>query len=174
MKKEEKQKLIESLKDDLKGATGIYFIDFTGLSAGDLRILRTEMRKKDVKIKVVKNIVARFALQELELNNLFSFLKGPTALLYVNKDPLIPSRIISAFSKEKEVKIKGGFVEGRMLAEDDIKRLAFIPSREELLGRLLLLLSSPIQRLHNTLSAPIQSFITVINQLRRKEEGGNS
>ena len=173
MKKEEKQKLVESLKDDLKGSTGIYFIDFTGLSAGDFRILRTETRKKDVKIKVVKNIVARFALQELELNNLFSFLEGPTVLLYVDKDPLIPSRIIAAFSKEKEVKIKGGLVEGRILSEDDIKRLAFIPSREELLGNLLLLLSSPLQRLHNTLSAPIQSFIMVINQLRRKDEGEN-
>lgn len=165
MKKEEKQKLVEVLTEDLKRATGIYFIDFTGLSAGNLRTLRTAMRKEDVKIKVVKNMVARFALKGLDLNNLLSFLEGPTALLYVDKDSIVPAKILNTFSKEKKIKIKGGLVEGRRLAEGDIKRLALIPSREELLGNLLSLLSGPLHRLHNTLSAPLQSFAMVINQV---------
>ncbi|MEA3431250.1 MAG: 50S ribosomal protein L10, partial [candidate division WOR-3 bacterium] len=77
MKKEGKQKLIETLKKELESATGIYFLDFTGLSAQEMSKLRTAMRNEHVKIKVVKNIVARFILENLKLNNLLCFLDGP-------------------------------------------------------------------------------------------------
>ncbi len=172
MKKEEKQKLVEGLEKDLKDATGIYFIDFTGLNAQRFRELRITMRKEDVKVKVVKNIVAKMAIEKLNLEDLLPLIDGPTALLYSCKDPIIPSKLIKEFNKENEFKVRGGFVEGNILLEDKIKDLALIPSRDELMQNLMFILTNAIQRLHHTISNPIQRFVMVIDQLSQRGERG--
>ncbi len=169
MKKEEKQKLVEILGKELESATGIYFLDFTGLSAQDTRRLRTAMRKANIKVKVVKNIVAKFALEKLELNNLLCFLDGPTAISYAYDNPILPSKVINEFSKEKEVIIKGGFIEGNLFSPEEIKELALLPTREVLLQKVAFILSNPFYRLRDTLCSPLQCLEGALNQISRNK-----
>ncbi|OYD14456.1 50S ribosomal protein L10 [candidate division WOR-3 bacterium JGI_Cruoil_03_44_89] len=168
MKKEEKQRLIEILGKELESATGIYFLDFTGLSAQDMRSLRTAMRKGNIKIRVVKNIVAKFALEKLKLNNLLCFLDGPTAISYVYENPILPSKVINDFSKEKEIRVKGGFIEGSLISSEEIKELALLPNREVLLQKLLFSLSNSLYTLLNTLRSPLQGFVGVLDQISKR------
>ncbi|MCK4330830.1 50S ribosomal protein L10 [candidate division WOR-3 bacterium] len=169
MKKEEKQRNVEILMGELKDATGIYLVDFTGLNAQEFRKLRSMMRSQNIKIKVIKNIIARMTLERLNLKNLLKFLEGPTAVSYSYEDPILPSKILKDFSKEKEVVIKGGIVDGSFFSSEEIKELAIIPSREVLLQRLLFALSNPLQRLRNTLCYPIQNITGVLTQLSKKQ-----
>lgn len=168
MKKEEKQRLVEILGKELESATGIYFLDFTGLSAQDMRSLRTAMRKGNIKIRVVKNIVAKFALEKLKLNNLLCFLDGPTAISYAYENPILPSKVINDFSKEKEIRVKGGFIEGSLLSSEEIKELALLPTREVLLQKLLFSLSNSLHTLLNTLRSPLQGFVGVLDQISKR------
>ena len=169
MKKEEKQRNVEILTGELKDATGIYLVDFTGLNAQEFRKLRSMMRSQNINIKVIKNIIARMTLERLNLENLLKFLEGPTAVSYSYEDPILPSKILKDFSKEKEVVIKGGIVDGSFFSSEEIKELAIIPSREVLLQRLLFALSNPLQRLRNALCYPIQNITGVLTQLSKKQ-----
>jgi len=167
MKKEGKQKLIETLKKELESATGIYFLDFTGLSAQEMSKLRTAMRNEHVKIKVVKNIVAKFTLENLKLNNLLCFLDGPTAISYVYENPIIPSKIIKDFKKEKVIRVKGGFIEGNLCSPEEIQKLALLPTRDVLLQKLLFSLLNPLYGLQNTLHSPLQGLAVAFNQISK-------
>lgn len=167
MKKEGKQKLIETLKKELESATGIYFLDFTGLSAQETSKLRTAMRNEHVKIKVVKNIVAKFTLENLKLNNLLCFLDGPTAISYVYENPIIPSKIIKDFEKEKVIRVKGGFIEGNLCSPEEIQELALLPTRDVLLQKLLFSLLNPLYRLQNTLCSPLQGLAVAFSQISK-------
>ncbi len=170
MKKEEKQKRADILTDELENATGIYFLDFTGISAQDFRKLRTLMRNQNVKIKVVKNIIAKMTVEKLKLENLLGLLEGPTAISYSYEDPIIPSKIIADFRKDKEIKVKGGLVEGDILSSDQIIKLAKISSKEELIQQLLFALSNPLQRMHASLRSPIEGLAFVLNQVSQKQK----
>jgi large subunit ribosomal protein L10 len=169
MKKDEKQNLVKILGKELENATGIYFLDFTGLSAQEMRRLRTAMRKENIKIKVVKNIVAKLALEKLKLNELLCFLNGPTAISYAYENPIHPSKVINDFSKEKEIIVKGSFIEGNLFSSEDIKELALLPNRGVLLQKLLFVLSSPFYRLQDILCSPLQGLAGALEQISRNK-----
>lgn len=169
MKKEEKQEHVDVLTDELKDATGIYFLDFTGVNAQEFRKLRTLMRDQNIKIKVVKNIIAKMAMERLKFENPFDLLVGPTAISYSYENPIVPSKIMDDFSKEKEIIIKGGIIEGNLFSPEQIHQLAVIPSRDVLMQKLLLNLVNPLQRLRNVLCCPIQNFTGLINQISQKQ-----
>jgi len=170
MRKEEKQKLIKTLAKELENATGIYFLDFTGLSAQEVRKLRTAMRNENIKIRVVKNIVAKFALENLKLNNLLCFLDGPTAISYAYENPIFPSRVINDFKKEKEIRVKGGFIEGNLYSSEEIQELALLPTTEVLLQKLLFSLLNPLYRLQNTLCSPLQGLVVAFSQIPKGKD----
>src|SRR6185436_9236897 len=135
MNKSEKQELIVELTDKLKGAKALYYTDFTGLNVKRMTELRRRLRRAGVHYVVIKNTLAMRAVNESGL--IGTRLKGPTGVV-VSKDPVSAAKVLADFAKENDQKpsIKGGLLDGLHIDEAQVKKLATMPSREQLLAEL--------------------------------------
>lgn len=135
MKKSEKEQLVSELKSKIDGATALYFTDFTGLNVKRMTDLRRRLRKAGVEYVVIKNTLALRAVNESGLTG--GKLKGPTGVV-VSKDAAAAAKVLVDFAKENEQRpaLKGGLVEGEVVSEAEVKKLATLPSKEVALGLL--------------------------------------
>lgn len=136
MKRPEKEQLVAELKDKLKGATSVYYTDFTGLNVKRMTDLRRRLRKAGIEYVVIKNTLALKAVNESGLVGVR--LKGPTGVV-VAKDGITAAKVLSDFRKENEQRpaVKGGLYEGAVVDEALMKKLASLPTRNEALSQLL-------------------------------------
>src|ERR1041385_761324 len=123
MKRTEKEQLVIELKQKLEGATALYYTDFTGLNVKRMTELRRRFRKANVEYVVIKNTLALRAVNESGLAG--ERLRGPTGLV-VAKDPVTAAKLLTDFAKENDKKptVKGGMLEGKAIAVDQVKQLA--------------------------------------------------
>src|SRR5919107_3252548 len=135
MNKTEKQQLVNELSDKIKGASALYYTDFTGLNVKRMTELRRRLRKAGVEYVVIKNTLALRAVNESGLVG--TRLRGPTGLV-VSKDPVAAAKVLTEFAKGNEQRpgIKGGLLEGRAIEAAQFKQLASLPSREQMLADL--------------------------------------
>jgi large subunit ribosomal protein L10 len=133
MKRTEKEQLVSELRSKIDGATALYFTDFTGLNVKRMTDLRRRLRKAGVEYVVIKNTLALRAVNESGLTG--GTLKGPTGVV-VSKDAAAAAKVLVDFARENEQKptLKGGLVEGEVVSEADVKKLATLPSKEVALG----------------------------------------
>src|SRR3954469_5292150 len=143
MKRPEKEQLVVELKEKLGGAKALYYTDFTGLNVKSMTELRRRLRKANVEYVVIKNTLALRAVNESGLVS--ERLRGPTGLV-VAKDPIVAAKLLQDFAKENDQKptVKGGMLEGKAIAVDQVKQLASMPSREQMLAQLGAGLQSPM------------------------------
>lgn len=167
---EEKQKIVEDIKQKFQGATGVILADYRGLTVSQVTDLRVEFRKAGVEYRVLKNTMIRRAADELGLSGLDQYLEGPTAVAF-STDPVAPAKILSEFSKKnKSLTIKAGVLEGKVISSDMIKDLANLPSREVLLSQVLAGLQAPLQGMVNVLQGPIRKFGYALEEVRKVKE----
>ena len=135
MKRTEKEQLVSELKSKMDGATALYYTDFTGLNVKRMTELRRRLRKAGVEYVVIKNTLALRAVNESGLTG--EKLKGPTGVV-VSKDAAAAAKVLVDFAKENEQrpKLKGGLVEGEVVSEADMKKLATLPTKDVALGLL--------------------------------------
>src|SRR5918997_2527497 len=135
MNKTEKQQLVTELTDKIKGAKALYYTDFTGLNVKRMTELRRRLRRAGVEYVVIKNTLALRAVNESGLAG--TRLKGPTGLV-ITKDPVSGAKVLSDFARENEQKpeVKGGLLDGRSIDSAQVKKLASMPSREQMLAEL--------------------------------------
>ena len=130
---EEKQKVVNEIKEKFDNAKSVVLFDYRGLTVSEVTELRKSLRNSDSDYKVYKNTLTRRATEGLNLNE---YLEGPTAISF-SSDELAPVKILSEFAKEHEaLEIKAGIVEGKVATPDELKKYAAIPSREGLLTML--------------------------------------
>src|SRR5687767_3526186 len=143
MKKSEKEQLVSELAQKLRGASALYYTDFTGLNVKRMTDLRRRLRKSGIEYVVIKNTLALRAVNESGLVS--ERLKGPTGLVPA-RDPVTAARLLSDFAKENDAKptVKGGLLDGRALDSAQVKQLATMPSREQMLAELGAGLQSPM------------------------------
>ena len=143
MKKPEKDKLVAELKSKLKGAKALYYTDFTGLNVKRMTDLRRRLRKANVEYVVIKNTLALRAVSESGLVG--TKLKGQTGLV-IAKDAVAAAKVLSDFAKENDQRpaVKGGLLDGKTLDVAQVKKLASMPSREQMLAELGAGLQSPL------------------------------
>jgi len=136
MKRSEKEQLVAELKDKMKGATALYYTDFTGLNVKRMTELRRRFRKAGVEYVVIKNTLALKAVNESGLTG--TKLKGPTGVV-VAKDGVVAAKLLTTFAKENDARptVKGGLFEGAAVDEAMIKKLASLPTRDEAYSQLL-------------------------------------
>ncbi|MFP5354036.1 MAG: 50S ribosomal protein L10 [Gemmatimonadota bacterium] len=141
MKRSDKEQLVTELTDKMKGATALYFTDFTGLNVKRMTELRRRLRKAGVEYVVIKNTLALRAVNESGLTG--SRLRGPTGVV-VAKDGVSAAKVLVDFAKENDQKpvMKGGLFEGNAVDEATIKKLATLPTREEALSQFVSALNS--------------------------------
>jgi large subunit ribosomal protein L10 len=136
MSKDERQATVESLSEQLKGASNVYVTDFSGLNVLRMTELRRRMRAAGVQYVVVKNTLAQRALAANNITDLDQHLAGPTGLV-LSQDALAGAKVLTDFAKEFEKpQVKAGYVDGKAVDSAYVQRLGSIPPREVLLGQI--------------------------------------
>lgn len=158
-KVELKQPVIAEISELFNGARSAVLVDYRGLTVEQDTQLRKQLREAGVEYKVYKNTLIRFAAKGTEFEALDADLEGPTALAVSKTDPTAPARILANFAKKAEkLELKAGVVEGTYYDAKGMNIIATIPSREELLGKLL-----------GSIQSPITNFARVLNQIAEKQ-----
>jgi len=172
MKIENKKEIVKQLKEDFTKAQSVVFVDFTGLRARDLNLLRTKIRKVDGKLQVAKNTLIGRALDQIEKWPGGKF-EGSTAIVLAFSEPLSPIKALVEFRKDSEKpEIKGGFFEGNWTNTEEVFQLSQIPQREELLAQVIAYLNTPVQRFITAASNPMRKLVTIVDALSNRKKGG--
>ena len=169
MKRSEKDQLVAELTGKLKGASAIYYTDFTGLNVKRMTELRRRFRKAGVEYVVIKNTLALRAVNESGLAG--ERLRGPTGLV-VGTDPVAAAKVLSDFARENDQKpaVKGGMLDGRQIGVEQVKALANLPSREQLLAELAGGLQAPLASFVGAMNGLLYMFAGALDALRTQRE----
>ncbi len=167
----EKAGKVAELKDLLSSSKGAVLVDYCGLTVAEDTELRSKMREAGVKYMVAKNTFIRIAAKEAGIEGLDAYLEHNTAVAFSAEDPVAPAKILNDFSKNhKALEIKAGILDGKVIALDEVKALAELPSREELLAKLVGSMQAPISGLVNVLQGTIRNFVYTLEAVRQKKE----
>lgn len=161
-KVELKKPIVEEISANIKDAQSVVLVDYRGLTVEQDTNLRKQLREAGITYKVYKNTMMNFAFKGTDFESLTSYLEGPSAIAISTTDATAPARVLCKFAKEADkLEIKGGVVEGIAYDAKGIAEVAKIPSREELLSKLL-----------GSIQSPIANFARVMNQLAEKGGAG--
>lgn len=167
----EKAGKVAELKDLLISSKGVVLVDYCGLTVAEDTELRSKMREAGVKYMVAKNTFIRIAAQEAGIEGLDAYLEHNTAVAFSAEDPVAPAKILNDFSKDhKALEIKAGVLDGKVIGLDEVKAVAELPSREELLAKLVGSMQAPISGLVNVLQGTIRNFVYTLEAVRQKKE----
>lgn len=174
MLKKKKAQVIDGLQGYFSKCSAGILTDYRGLSVQEMTSLRRRLRKSGVDYKVMKNTLAQFAVQRAGREELSALFEGPVAIAFGYGDVTELARLLVDFVQESkmELAIKGGFLEGRVLTEEEVKAIAVLPSREVLLARVVGGIQSPILALVNCLAAPMRGVLEVLQIRMQQLEGG--
>lgn len=157
---DEKKQIVSALSEQFKTAVSGVFVDYCGLTVEQDTKLRNKLREAGVEYKVVKNTLTRFAAKEVGFDELDPILNGPTSLAISMTDEVAPAKVIADFAKDNDqLEIKAGFLDGKVLALDEVKKLAATPNRETLLAKMLGSMNAPVSNLVRTLQALVDNGV---------------
>jgi large subunit ribosomal protein L10 len=146
--------------------------DYSGLSVGDLQTLRSTLRPLGAEFHIAKNTLTKIAAGRAGITGLDDVLEGPTALMLANEDIVAPAKAIVDFARTSRIlTVRGGVLNERFVSPADIEAVATLPSREELLGKLVGMLASPMTRVVGVLGGPSRSLAYLL-QARADQLGG--
>jgi large subunit ribosomal protein L10 len=166
--KAQKQKNLEALTEQFKNAQAAMIVGFKGMTVPKDQELRSQLREAGVSYSVVKNTLARKAAAGTPLEQAAAHFKGTTAIALSQSDPVGLSKAITKFTKANPdvFKFKVGLVEGRVVELTDVEAIASLPSREELISKVLFLINAQAQRLASVLQAVPRNLAVVVGQLQ--------
>lgn len=163
-KVELKKPVVEEISANIKDAQSVVLVDYRGLTVEQDTNLRKQLREAGITYKVYKNTMMNFAFKGTDCEGLAPYLEGPSAVAISTTDATAPARVLAKFAKEADkLEIKAGIVEGIVYDAAGIADIAKIPSREELLSKLL-----------GSIQSPITNFARVMNQLAEKGGAGEA
>lgn len=170
MPTKEKEDAIKAFVVELQGAKSVLVSHNNGLTAGEVSELRTLLRGTQARHKIVKNTLALRAAKEAGVIGMEAYLSGPTAITISKSDIVGPAKVLVSFAKTHEkMVVVGGVVEGKPSTADDIKIIATLPSKEELIAQLLRTMNGPITGLVRVLNGPISGLARVLNAVAEKK-----
>ena len=160
----------ENLSDKFSRAKAVYFTEYHGLKVGEITSLRNMFFKSDVEYLVAKNTLLLKVAKDRGIKGLGDVLKGSTAIAISYHEPVSPAKVIKDFTKESDLPgVKGILFDGVVLPGEDFKKLANMPSKDEMLAQLASMLKSPVQKFVSTISSPMQNALGVLNSLKEKK-----
>jgi len=150
-----KSDVVAEIKEKLTSSGGVIMADYRGLSVKDMQELRTKVRAAGGEVKVYKNTLTEIAVRELALPNMDEFLQGPTAFVFAGEDPVAPAKALVDFKKGHDVlELKGGLVQNAVVDAAGIKAIAALPSREELIAKIMGSMLNPVRGFMSMANAP--------------------
>jgi large subunit ribosomal protein L10 len=161
---------VEKLRARLSGVKTAVLTEYRGLTVEQVTDLRRQLRPVAAEYKVLKNRLARLAVQGSPLDALGPHLKGPTALVISKQDAVALAKVLQAFVKTNPLlQIRVGYVEGRLLQPVELRAIAELPSREVLLGRAVGAFQAPLVRFVGVLEGVLRSLVSALDQVRVKK-----
>ncbi|HZE75157.1 MAG TPA: 50S ribosomal protein L10 [Gemmatimonadales bacterium] len=174
MSKTERQATVEALSAQLRGSPNLYVTDFSGLNVLRMTEFRRRLRAAGVEYIVVKNTLAQRALAANAVTGLDPHLKGPTGLVLAGNDPVAAAKVITDFAREFErPAIKIGLVDGKAVTSDQVKRLASLPSREQLLSQLAGAFQAPLAQLAGAMNGLLYQVVGALEALRSQRSAAS-
>jgi large subunit ribosomal protein L10 len=171
--KAQKQETVTALAGRLQRASTVYVTDFTGLNVAKVTELRRRLRAAGVDYIVVKNTLARRAFDAAAVPALSDHLAGPTALVLAGRDPVGAAKVLTDFAREHEKPaIKIGLVEGKAVSSDQVRRLATLPSKQELLAQLGGALQAPMAGWVGAMQGLLQMMVGALEALKTTRAEG--
>ena len=161
---------VTQLTGKLDKATAVYFTDYLGLDVLSVTELRSEFFEASVEFKVVKNTLLKLAANNINLEGLDDFLIGSTAIAISYDEPTAPAKVIKKFTENHDKpEVKAILFDGELLDGIEYKKFANLPTKDELLTKLVVILNSPITLLARTLFSPMTNFVNGLNNLKNKK-----
>jgi len=164
--KQQKQEIVEDLKEKMKSQKAVVFFDFTGLKVKDFSNLRKKIKAAGDSLKVAKKTLLSLAFKKEGIDIDFKKMAGEIAIVFGYKDEIAPAKTVWQFSQEnKNVKILGGFLENKFFETDRMIELAKLPGRKELLARFVGTVSAPVSNFVSVLQGNIKGLIVALNAI---------
>jgi large subunit ribosomal protein L10 len=165
---------IADLADRLSRSQLTIIADYRGLSVSSLHEFRSRIRPMDAEFRVAKNTLTRIAAEQVGIEGLEPQLEGPTAILFAYGDVVAPAKAVSDFARSSRIlQVRAAVMNNQVLTPADVEAISSLPPREELLGKLVGLLASPMARTVGVLSGPARSLVYLSNA-RVEQLGGET
>jgi large subunit ribosomal protein L10 len=174
MSKTERQATVEALSAQLRGSPNLYVTDFSGLNVLRMTEFRRRLRAAGVEYIVVKNTLAQRALAANDVTGLDQHLNGPTGLVLAGNNPVGAAKVLADFAKEFEKPaIKAGLVDGKAVTPEQVKRLASLPSRDQLLGQLAGAFQAPLAQFAGAMNGLLYQVVGALEALRSQRSAAS-
>ena len=171
--RQQKEEMVASYRQGLATAPHAFLLFYKGITVPQVTQLRAKVRENGGEYLVVKNTLALRAIEGGPLDQLKELFEGPVAVVFSQDDPVGLAKALSQFAKDiPAMEVRGGMVDGQPVEAGQVSEIANLPSREELIAKLLFLLQSPLTRLARVLAAVPQQLVVVLDQVRQQKEGG--
>ena len=169
--KAQKDQLVEVMQSEFRESPHALLVGFQGIKVADDERLRRDLRQAKLSYRVVKNTLAVRAAAGTPMEQLSDQFAGATAVALSKDDPVTLAKILSRWAKENPtLSFKAGMVEGRVIAVKDIEAISNLPSKEELISKVMFLINSSAQRLAIVTAGVARNLAVVIDQVRAQKE----
>ncbi len=171
MQRNEKNKIIEEIKEKVSRANGMYLADFTRITVEQVNELRREFYKAGIEYRVVKNTLVRKALEAVTgYDKVYPKLTGPTAIAFGYNDPIVPAKILKKFSeKNQNLKVKACIIEKQFYEGTELNNIASMPSHSEIIASILGSIDAPASGLVGVISAVMRDLVSVLDAIEKKK-----
>ena len=171
MNRNEKTESISEIKELLESSTAVYLTDYHGINVEDISDIRNQFRNEGVRYKVFKNTLVKRALEEVgKYDKIADHLIGMTGFAFASTNPLAPAKIINKYFVDKEkLSLKACYVEGEYFDGNQLKVLATLPTKDELIASIMGSLDSPVSGIVGAINAVMRDLVNVVDQISQRE-----
>ena len=162
--------VLEKVKGSIETSKGVFVVDYRGLTVKEAQELRRALREANAHMKVYKNNIVRIALNEAEMPNIDDMLKGTCAYVFYEKDPVEAAKVLKQEAdKLKKMQILGGIADGKAISAEEALAYAELPSRDELLAKLVYVIGSPLSGIAQVCAGPARGLVTALQAVADKQ-----
>jgi large subunit ribosomal protein L10 len=166
MPSQAKYDAVEKIKADLSAADAVWVVDYRGLTVKEAEELRINIRAVGAGLKIYKNSLTELALTALEMPSLGEMLEGPSGFVFVAGDPVASAKVLKTYAKaNSKLEFKGGLLNNQILTASQVMAIADLPSREELIAKLLGTIQNPMSGVVRVLNGPMSAFARVLGAI---------
>ena len=162
--------MLEKVKGSIEASKGVFVVDYRGLTVKEAQELRRALREANAHMKVYKNNIVRIALNEAEMPNIDDMLKGTCAYVFYEKDPVEAAKVLKQEAdKLKKMQILGGIADGKAISAEEALAYAELPSRDELLAKLVYVIGCPLSGIAQVCAGPARGLVTALQAVADKQ-----
>jgi large subunit ribosomal protein L10 len=169
--RKQKEQLVGDLSAELKNSKTSVICGYQGMTVSDVAQLRSQLREKEAKMQVLKKTLIQIALKNADIEFDPKAMEGQVAIVFGGDDEIFSPKILHDFAKKNEsLKILAGVLEGKMISASEVEGLAKLPSKEELLAKVVGTINAPISGFVNVLAGNLRNFVYAINAIKESKE----